>query len=59
MLFDYFEHVLFYLFKIREKIMWQVKPFNENLVPFHGLKALQSLKDEHNNKSYLRLCTTK
>ena len=32
---------------------------SENFVLFHSMKALQSLKDERNNKSYLRLCTTK
>ena len=32
---------------------------NQNFVPFHSVKALQSLKDELNYKSYLRLCTAK
>ena len=32
---------------------------NKIFVLFHSMKALQSLKDERNNKSYLRLCTTK
>ena len=33
---------------------YQSKP-----IPFHSMKALQSLKDELNSKSYLKLCTTK
>ena len=32
---------------------------NQNVNPFHSMKTVQSLKDELNNKSYLRLCTTK
>ena len=32
---------------------------NQIFVPFHSMKAWQSLKDELNNKSYLGLCTTK
>ena len=41
------------LFKSRHLIT------NQNFVPFHSMKALQSLKDELNNKSYLRLWTAK
>ena len=32
---------------------------NKNFLLFHSMKALQSLKDERDNKSYLRLCTAK
>ena len=32
---------------------------NEKFVLFYRMKALQSPKDKRNNKSYLRLCTTK
>ena len=32
---------------------------NKNFVLFHSMKALQSLKDGCNDKSYLRLCATK
>ena len=41
------------LFKSRHLIT------NQNFVPFHSMKALQSLKDELNYNSYLRLCTEK
>ena len=67
MLLDYFELLLRrdYATTILELDTNTVLPrsrhliANKNFVLFHNMKALQSLKDERNNKSYLRLCTTK